>query len=87
MQIKDLSPKEVFNYFSEISAIPRGSGNTARIADYCMDFARRNNLSARKDDMNNVIIFKEGSKGYEQKAPVILQGHLDMVCEKNRIVI
>ncbi|MDD5829243.1 MAG: aminoacyl-histidine dipeptidase [Lachnospira sp.] len=82
MQIKDLSPKEVFNYFSEISAIPRSSGNTARIADYCMDFARRNNLSARKDDMNNVIIFKEGSKGYEQKAPVILQGHLDMVCEK-----
>ncbi len=83
MQVSDLSPKEVFSYFKEISEIPRGSGNTARIAQYCVDFANKHNLRVRKDEANNVIIFKAGSKGYENKEPIILQGHIDMVCEKN----
>lgn len=83
MQVSDLSPKEVFSYFKEISDIPRGSGNTGKIAEYCVEFANKHKLRVRKDEADNVIIFKDGSKGYENKEPVILQGHLDMVCEKS----
>ncbi len=82
MLISDLSPKEVFSYFKEISEIPHGSGNTDRIAQYCVDFAKSHNLLVRKDEANNVVIFKNGSMGYENKEPLILQGHIDMVCEK-----
>lgn len=75
-------PKKVFEYFYEISAIPRGSGNMTGIAEYCMDFAKKHSLKAVKDNANNVVIFKDGTKGYENAEPVILQGHLDMVCQK-----
>ena len=83
MLVSDLSPKEVFSYFKEISDIPRGSGNTDRIAQYCVDFANSHNLLVRRDEADNVVIFKDGSKGYEDKEPLILQGHIDMVCEKS----
>ena len=82
MLVNELSPKEVFFYFEELSKIPRGSGNTVAVGDYCLEFAKQHNLKARKDAAGNVVIFKEGSKGYEEKDAVILQGHLDMVCEK-----
>lgn len=82
MLIDELEPVEVFKYFKEISDIPRGSGNTEKIASYCEEFARRNSLKAVRDKADNVIIFKAASKGYEEHEPVILQGHLDMVCEK-----
>ena len=82
MDINELSPSEVFSYFQEICAIPHGSGNTGMIADYCLDFAKLHGLKARKDTSDNVVIFKAGSSGYEDCEPVILQGHLDMVCEK-----
>jgi len=78
----NISPKNVFKYFQEISAIPRGSGNMAKIADYCMAFAKKHALKAIKDNANNVIIYKNATKGYENSEPVILQGHLDMVCQK-----
>ena len=71
-----------FSYFQEICAIPHGSGNTGMIADYCLEFAKLHGLKARKDTSDNVVIFKAGSSGYEDCEPVILQGHLDMVCEK-----
>ncbi len=82
MDINELSPSEVFSYFQEICSIPHGSGNTGMIADYCLEFAKLHGLKARKDAADNVVIFKAGSSGYEDCEPVILQGHLDMVCEK-----
>ncbi len=80
--LKGLSPERVFFYFEAISAVPRGSGNTKAISDFCMDFAETHGLEAKQDAWNNVLIKKPASPGYEDHPPVILQGHLDMVCEK-----
>ena len=80
--LSHLEPKEVFYYFEEICGIPHGSGNTKRIADYCEQFAARRGLQHSRDAHDNVIIVKEAAAGYENAAPVVLQGHLDMVCEK-----
>lgn len=69
-------------FFSEIAQIPHGSGNTQKLEKYCLDFAAARNLHSFQDDYGNVMLFKDGTPGYENSAPVILQGHLDMVCEK-----
>lgn len=76
----------VFYYFQEISKIPHGSGNTKAISDYCVSFAKEHNLKYYQDEINNVIIVREATPGYEHHKPYILQGHLDMVCEKNEDV-
>ncbi len=81
--ILDLQPNKVYYFFNEITKIPHGSGNTAQIAQYCLDFAKQRNLEAKLDKGGNVLIYKNGSKGYENSESVILQGHLDMVCEKD----
>ena len=81
--LSGIEPREVFRYFEEICAIPHGSGNTKQISDYCVSFAKEHGLEYIQDSSNNVIIFKDGTAGYEQSAPVMLQGHLDMVCEKS----
>lgn len=81
--LNNIEPKEVFRYFEGICSIPHGSSNTKKISDYCVEFARKNNLKYIQDELNNVIIFKEGTEGYEKSSPVIIQGHLDMVCEKD----
>lgn len=78
----DLEPKAVFAFFEEIAQIPHGSGNTRAISDYCVEFAKLRGLFVAQDDHNNVIIKKPGTAGYEYSKPVIIQGHLDMVCEK-----
>lgn len=80
--LEHFEPKEVFQYFEEICAIPHGSGNCQQISDYLVEFAKAHALSYRQDDCGNVIIWKKASAGYEGAAPVILQGHMDMVCEK-----
>ena len=77
-----LEPSAVFQYFEEICAIPHGSHNTKQLSDYCVQFAQAHGLRYLQDASHNVIIFKDGTAGYEQSAPVIIQGHLDMVCEK-----
>lgn len=82
MLLSELSPREVFYYFQKLASIPRGSGNTDQIAEFCMDFAREHGLKARRDHANNVVIFADGTPGYEKSEAVILQGHLDMVCEQ-----
>lgn len=79
---KDLEPKKVFEFFEEICGIPHGSGNTKAISDYCVAFAKERNLVYYQDEKNNVIILKPGTEGYENAEPVIIQGHMDMVCEK-----
>ncbi|MFP3155579.1 aminoacyl-histidine dipeptidase [Lachnospiraceae bacterium ZAX-1] len=79
---KDLEPQRVFFYFEELCAIPHGSGNTKAVSDYCVAFAKSHNLTYYQDSQNNVIIIKEATIGYEEVEPIIIQGHLDMVCEK-----
>ncbi len=77
-----IKPRVVFKYFEEICNIPHGSGNTKAISDYLVNFAKEKGLRYIQDDINNVIIFKPGTEGYENSQPVIIQGHIDMVCEK-----
>ncbi|MGN0708833.1 MAG: aminoacyl-histidine dipeptidase, partial [Anaerovoracaceae bacterium] len=74
--------EKVFEFFSQVSSVPRGSGNTKGISDFLVDFAEKRGLEHYQDEKNNVIIYKDASEGYEDAAPVILQGHMDMVCEK-----
>lgn len=80
--LKEFKPAEVWKYFEKICEIPHGSSNTKMISDYCVEFAKEHNLRYIQDKSNNVIIFKDGTTGYENSQPVIIQGHLDMVCEK-----
>lgn len=81
--LKDLQPTDVFKYFEEMSDIPRGSGNEKEISDYLVSFAKEHKLEYTQDSAMNVIIRKKASKGYEKSPIIILQGHMDMVCEKN----
>lgn len=80
--LSGLEPKAVFEYFEKLCAVPHGSGNTKIISDLCVSFAKELGLRWRQDETNNVIIWKDGTPGYENSAPVILQGHMDMVCAK-----
>lgn len=80
--LEQLKPNAVFHYFEEICNIPHGSSNTKEISDYCVGFAKQHGLRYIQDESNNVIIFKDGTAGYEDLEPVLIQGHLDMVCEK-----
>ena len=82
MTLEQLEPKEVFHYFKEICKIPHGSGNVKQISDYCVDFAKQHGLKYRQDESLNVIIWKDGTSGYENSPAVILQGHIDMVAVK-----
>ncbi len=77
-----MSADKVFEFFEEISRIPRCSYNEEKIASYLLAFAREKGLKAVKDEYNNVTIIREASKGFEDKPGIILQGHIDMVCEK-----
>jgi len=81
--LEKLEPKNVFENFLEISKIPRGSGNERAVSDFIADFAQKNGAKAVQDKWNNLLIKKPGAAGFEKKPPVILQAHLDMVCEKN----
>ena len=82
-KLAGLEPAQVFQYFEEICAIPHGSRNTKAISDYLVEFAKSHGLRYIQDETNNVILFQEGTCGMEDHAPVILQGHMDMVCEKD----
>lgn len=75
-------PEKVFHFFEEIAGIPHGSGNVEQISNYLVDFAKERNLKYRQDEKLNVIIWKDGTEGYETSEPVILQGHMDMVAVK-----
>ena len=77
-----LEPAKVFQYFEEICSIPHGSRNVEQISNYLVNFAKERGLKCRQDEKFNVVIWKDGSKGYENAEPVILQGHMDMVAVK-----
>ena len=81
--LSDLEPREVFAWFERLCAIPHGSHHTKAISDYLVAFARERNLAYRQDAANNVVIRKAVSAGYENAPVVMLQGHIDMVCEKD----
>ena len=82
-KLAGLQPAAVFGYFEEICSIPHGSKNTKMISNYLVNFAKEQGLRCIQDEANNVILFGEGTCGMENHAPVILQGHMDMVCEKD----
>jgi len=83
VRLAGLEPAKVFHYFEEICSIPHGSRNTKMISDYLVDFAKAQGIAYIQDEVNNVILFQEGTCGMEDHEPVILQGHMDMVCEKD----
>ncbi len=82
-KLAGLQPESVFSYFEQLCAIPHGSGNTKAISDFLVSFAKAHGLRYEQDHLNNVIFYQQGTCGYENHAPVILQGHMDMVCEKD----
>ena len=82
-RLAGLEPASVFGYFEKICSIPHGSGNTKAISDYLVSFAKEHGLAYIQDELNNVLMFQDGTPGYEDHEPVILQGHMDMVCEKS----
>lgn len=82
-KLAGLEPASVFSYFEQICAIPHGSRNTKKISDYLVGFAKTHGLRYVQDGLDNVIMFADGTCGLEDRAPVILQGHMDMVCEQD----
>ena len=75
-----LEPAGVWKYFEELSNIPRGSYHEKAASDYCVVFAKAHGLEVWQDQAWNIMMVKEASEGYEDAEPIILQGHLDMVC-------
>nr|WP_317282306.1 aminoacyl-histidine dipeptidase [uncultured Sellimonas sp.] len=80
--LEQLEPKKVFQIFEELSSVPRGTFYDEKISNWCVEFAKQRNLEYIQDEAGNVIIKKPGTPGYENSEPVIIQGHMDMVCEK-----
>jgi len=80
--LSEIKPEKVFEFFELISSVPRGSSNTKAVSDIVVEFAKERGLECYQDELNNVIIKKPASSGYEEHEPVIIQGHLDMVCAK-----
>ena len=83
VKLAGLEPASVFAYFEKICSIPHGSRNTKAISDYLVSFAKEHGIRYEQDALNNVLMYQDGTCGYEDHAPVILQGHMDMVCEKD----
>lgn len=80
--LNSIDYKGIFKFFEEICGIPHGSKNNKEISDYLISFAKSRGLECHQDEYLNVVIVKEATKGYEDKPTVIIQGHMDMVCEK-----
>jgi dipeptidase D len=78
-----LEPKDVWHYFDEICQVPRPSKKEEKIIAYLMDFGKKHQLETKTDSAGNVLISKPSTKGFENKKTVVLQSHMDMVCEKN----
>lgn len=81
--LSSLEPREVLGFFETMSDIPHGSGNEKQVADWVVQFARERGLEATQDDLHCVLVKKPGQRGLENAPPLILHGHLDMVCEKD----
>ena len=86
-KLAGLAPERVFAWFEKLCSIPHGSGNTKAVSDFLVSFAKEHGLRCIQDESNNVIIFKDASSGREDEEPLILQGHMDMVCQKDPGVV
>ena len=86
MEMNELKPKEVFKFFAEVNRIPRPSKHEEKMIDYLRQFAAARGLECKVDEVGNVLIRKPATAGMENRKTVILQSHMDMVCEKNRDV-
>ncbi len=80
--LSGLEPKAVFEFFEDLCALPHGTHQTGPVSDYLVDFARRRGLRYRRDEVNNVVIWKDAAPGYEDAPTLMLQGHMDMLVEK-----
>ena len=76
--LENCEPKRVFHYFEEICKIPHGSGNTKQISDYLVQFAKDHDLKYVQDEMNNVVIYKPGTAGYENAPVAVSYTHLTL---------
>ena len=85
--IDSLKPVEIWKYFNEILEIPRPSKKEEKIIAYLLTFADKHKLDAKQDEAGNLVISKPATKGMEKSASIILQSHVDMVCEKNSDVV
>jgi len=83
MEVKDLKPELIWRCFDEITKVPRPSTHEEQIRKYLLDFAAKHNIEARTDKVGNVAMFKPATPGCENAPCVVLQAHMDMVCEKN----
>lgn len=83
MTIKDLQPKRVFEIFDEINQVPRPSKKEEKIRAYLLDFAAKHNIAVKTDAIGNVVMSKPATPGHENAPTVIMQAHMDMVCESN----
>lgn len=83
MEVKDLDPKIVFGIFDEITKIPRPSKKEEKIRQYLLDFAKKHGIKAKTDEVGNVAMYKPATPGHENAPTVIMQGHMDMVCESD----
>ena len=83
MTIKDLKPANVFGIFHEITQVPRPSKKEGKIRQYLLDFAAKHNLEVKTDAIGNVAMFKPATPGHENAPGIIMQAHMDMVCESN----
>ena len=80
--LSGLEPKAVFEFFEDLCALPHGTHQTGPVSDYLVDFAQRRGLRYRRDEVNNVVIWKDAAPGYEDAPTLMLQGHMDMLVEK-----
>lgn len=80
--LQELDYKKIFHYFTEISAVPRGSKHNTEISNYLVEYAKSRGITCRQDEYENVVMVKEATPGYENAPALILQGHMDMVCER-----
>ena len=84
--LPNLNPSSIWKYFGEITQIPRPSKHEERIIDYLIEFAGKHNLVCKKDQIGNVLISKSATIGKENDQVIVLQSHVDMVCEKNATI-
>ena len=83
MTIKDLKPTLVWNIFDQITKVPRPSKKEGKIRQYLLDFAAEHGIAVKTDAVGNVLMSKPATPGHEQAPTLIMQGHMDMVCESN----
>ena len=87
MKLKSLEPQAIWGYFYELTQIPRPTGRMEAVTRYIMDFGQKLNLVTKQDEVGNVLISKPATPGYEERQAVVLQSHLDMVCQKNTGIV